>query len=321
MAYKLPITKEKFIEATQIDEKTKTANTQEKEQEDNSKSIRERLDYYLSLMEKYRGKTINDLATEKYAGEYVKADARTDQDLYNEAKLKADTEREEKANRAIAKTDKEVASLNKKEADTREKSNEEIAKIEKTYSNAEKASKNTAIKNGIARSSIIAELLKSSEKEKKNLTQSVKDKEKTDLDAISAQIQLLESDLKSSLENFDMQSAITLNDQLTKLKTERDKRNADIAKHNAEVDKKITNYANELVKTEDGKAIKDYIENNSGKLVSEAKNLLIKYYDSLPLEKAYEELSTGEVERLFGVKTVTMLKNYLDTKAKSNKNN
>ncbi len=311
---KFEITLEQF---NQANSNTKKKNTQKEEQEKEVASAREKLDYYLNIMEKYKGKTIDDIAKEKYGSEYLEKDSRSDEELYGQAKSHADSVTQEKVNAKIEKSEKELSELASTDENARAKARESLDEIDRSYGEKKNESKNSAIKSGIARSSIIENLLKAHEKEEQTQKSEVKSSVQRELDEIAEKIKIVEEGLKSSLKNYDMQNAVLLNDELTKLKAERDERNVKIAKHNEKVDKKIQDYANELLKTEDGKAIKEFLEDNSGKLVIEARKALISYYNALPLKEAYEELEKGEVEKIFGAGTKSLIKKYLDERAKN----
>ncbi len=311
---KFEITLEQFNEASNS---AKKKNTQKEEQEKDVASAREKLDYYLNIMEKYKGKTIDDLAKEKYGSEYLDKDLRSDEELYGQAKSHADSITQEKVNAKVEKSEKELGELASTDQKVRTEERESLDEIDRSYGEKKSQSKNSAIKSGIARSSIIENLLKAHESERQTQKSAIKSSAQRDLDEIAEKIKIVEEGLKTSLKNYDMQNAVLLNDELTKLKTERDERNADIAKHNEKVDKKIQNYANELLKTEDGKAIKEFLEDNSGKLVIEARKALISYYNAMPLKQAYEELEKGEVEKIFGAETKSLIKKYLDERAKN----
>ena len=116
MSYKLPITTEKFLEASNPKKKKKNENELIMKDESGAEAVvgkpvsnqplkeiiasspqgaeksplngekaksaeEQKLDYYLNLISRYEGKTIGDIAKEKYQSEYMSADTRSDADL------------------------------------------------------------------------------------------------------------------------------------------------------------------------------------------------------------------------------------------------
>ena len=343
MSYKLPITKEKFLEAAVPKKKKKEENElvmkevsgaestvkkggygslnevvkterDEKVQSsaDKPKSPEEqKLDYYLNLINRYEGKTIGDIAKEKYESEYMSADTRTDEQLEEIANNYANAHKTEKKGALMQKAEEKINDLKKEQVEVNQNAEEAVKKAENEYNVKVKSGKANAIKNGIARSSIIANLIKSYDGEKAQKASDIRQKQMDDLTAANNQITVLEEGLKNALKALDMESAVMLNEELTRLKEERNKMNEKVASHNAKVDKKIQEYANELVKTADGKAIKELLENKGGEYMVKAKKALMEYVATLSKTEALAVLEREDINRLLGEDTVEMVKRYL----------
>ena len=309
MAYKIPITIEKFIEASKTKpEKVKIAEAE------NKNKLKQEVDYYLGLLERYDGKTIGELANEKYADQKLDYDKRSDDDLLKEATTYADSIKSKKSNEIVAKGDKQKQDILLETEEVKEDAKENINKLENAYAKQTKTSKDSALKNGIARSSIIKNLLNSQSSAYNASVNDVRAKEKENLDRLNGEIAYLEQEIEKSLATLDMESAVTLNEKLTKLKDERNATNKKITEYNEKIDKKIADYANELAKTEDGQAIADYVTSRGGKYVVEGRRALIEYLQSLPTQKAYEELeSLGNIDKYFGKGTIEMLNKYIES--------
>ena len=309
MAYKIPITIEKFIEASKTKpEKVKIAEAE------NKNKLKQEVDYYLGLLERYDGKTIGELANEKYADQKLDYDKRSDDDLLKEATTYADSIKSKKSNEIVAKGDKQKQDILLETEEVKEDAKENINKLENAYAKQTKTSKDSALKNGIARSSIIKNLLNSQSSAYNAGVNDVRAIEKENLDRLNGEIAYLEQEIEKSLATLDMESAVTLNEKLTKLKDERNATNKKITEYNEKIDKKIADYANELAKTEDGQAIADYVTSRGGKYVVEGRRALIEYLQSLPTQKAYEELeSLGNIDKYFGKGTIEMLKKYIES--------
>ena len=327
MNYKLPITEEKFILASiPKQKKVQTEKVRANKKGEIAEKLEgvenpliptksreeEKLDYYLNLIDRYSGKTIDELAKEKYEYEYQNPDKRTDTQLSAIAHANANAFKQEKQTALTQKTEEKVNDLEKDRAETIQDANEKVQKIETEHQNQVKQSKDGAIKKGLARSSIIANLLKQYESEALQKNDNVRKNESLQLKNINDQITTLEEGLKSALSALDMETAVKLNDELTRLKEERNKANEKVALNNAKVDKKIQEYANELIKTEEGKAIKELIENKGGKYMNNAKSALIDYLNTLSKEEAYAELEREDLNRILGSDAIAMVKRYLD---------
>ncbi len=330
MSYKLPITKESFIIASKPKQKKLDKEILIPKQDDDivqgenssesapsfpsqEKSKEEqRLDHYLNIISKYEGKTVDDLAREKYQSEYAKPDERSDEELKAIAQNFANAFKQEKQTELTQKAEDAVNKLEKQKTEAILDANERVQKVEKERKNNATQSKNSAIKKGVARSSIIANLLKQHDSEALQRSKDIRQKESAALTDINNQITTLEEGLKGALTALDMQSAVKLNEQLTKLKEERNKINEKAAIQNAKVDKKIQEYAKELVKTEEGKAIKELVENKGGKYMVEAKKALMDYIFTLPKAEAYAQLEREDLNRLLGEEAIAMAKRYLD---------
>ena len=347
MSYKLPITTEKFLEASNPKKKKQNENELIMKDESGAEAVvgkpvsnqplkeiiasnpqgaeksplngekaksaeEQKLDYYLNLISRYEGKTIGDIAKEKYQSEYMSADTRSDADLEDIATDYANAHKAEKQASLTQKAEEKVNNLEEKQLNLNQKADEEVEKVENDYNVKVKSGEANAIKNGIARSSIIANLIKSYDSEKAQKSSEIRKKQGDDLTAVNNQIAVLEDGLKNALSALDMESAVMLNEELTRLKEERNKINEKVAINNAKVDKKIQEYANELAKTADGKAIKELVENKSGEYMVEAKKALMAYVATLPKAEALAELEREDINRLLGVEAVEMVKRYLE---------
>ena len=319
MAYKINVTQKDFEESL-ADGKAETigAADKKKKKEKGNATYKWGMDYYLDLINRYKGKTVGDVAKEHYEGERLTPDSRTDEELYSQAQDYATAQKSEKQNTIQSKADANKVKLEDEKRKVQTEATEDINAENAHYEVQSKQSKNDAIKQGIARSSIIENLLKSHSNNRNASVKAIKSKAKEESELLNQKISAVEEELAKSLKSLDMQSAVVLNEELTRLKEERNKTNEKVAKHNAEVDKKIANYANELIKTEDGKAIKELMETGGGKYVEKAKELFIKYVSTLPLEDAYEEIEKPIYKELLGERAVENARRYLNSIAKNN---
>ncbi len=272
------------------------------------------LDYYLKQLNAYNGKTIDEIVRDKYQPEKQPLDETTDDELYSRAKAYADSYKAEKQTKLQNTADTNANKLREESQKVQQKSGDVEKAIQNKYEQEVIDSKNSAIKRGIARSSIIENLLSEHQTKKDELSKENFQATKAELDSINQKIKKVEDDLSVALQNLDMETAVRLNDELASLKSSRDKANLSANKYNAMIEDRIQQYKKELIKSDEGKAILDYIESGKGELFANAKIALTKYIDNLPIDVAIEEISKEEYSRLFGNDVVKELKDYLDRK-------
>lgn len=291
--YKIPVTKEKFMEVI-------NPKKSEDELSAESTNLKGKLDFYMEQLKKYDGKTLGEIANAKYEGEKLSYDTRTDEDLSKMARDYAQNIKEQKESKLKESMESKKNVYLEKEIDAKRQSEEDIKKLSDEYEEVVKDSKNNAIKKGIGRSSIIENLLKQQKEGFDSEVSKVRNVETQKLKLIDDEIKLLEEQIQKSIKAYDMEAAFNYNEKLTELNEERNEINKKISQHNEKVDKKIAEYANELEKTADGRAIKDFIFERSGEYVIEGKKALIAYLESLPKEKAYEEIESEDWDYFFG---------------------
>ena len=142
-------------------------------------------------------------------------------------------------------------------------------KIEQTYENAKESNKNTFIRRGLSRSSIMQENLKNLD-ESKNAAQDTLAKElKQNLEKITIERDLLETQKQSALESFNIAYAVKLSEKINKL-TESAKQAEDaVAKYNNQLEEKEKKFAlsqqehnikQDNQKLKDNKFVLDYIK-------------------------------------------------------------
>lgn len=304
------VSKDEGVNKEEI-EKTKTV-------EDSVEGKKE-LDYYLKELNAYNGKTIDQIARDKYQPEKQPLDTTTDDELYKQAKEYADSYKAEKQTKLQNTAEQNANKLQEASQKLIKESSEIENAIQNKYDKEVLDSKHSAIKNGISRSSIIENLLSEHKAEKNEQSKANYEATKTELDKINQNIKKIEDDLGVALKNLDMETAVRLNDELSSLKNARDKANLSANRYNAMIEERIQQYKKELLNSDEGKAILDYIQRGKGELFANAKMALTKYIDGLPVDKAIEELEKEEYLRLFGSDTVNDLKNYLERKKDNTK--
>ena len=198
-------------------------------------------------------------------------------------------------------------------------------KIEQTYENAKENNKNTFIRRGLSRSSIMQENLKNLD-ESKNAAQDTLAKElKQNLEKITIERDLLETQKQSALESFNIAYAVKLSEKINKL-TESAKQAEDaVAKYNNQLEEKEKKFAlsqqehnikQDNQKLKDNKFVLDYI-NEYGRVGLDwliAKEKLTAAKDSikgLSKEQALAQIERDGYRDILGDSVYKSLINYV----------
>ena len=198
-------------------------------------------------------------------------------------------------------------------------------KIEQTYENAKESNKNTFIRRGLSRSSIMQENLKNLD-ESKNAAQDTLAKElKQNLEKITIERDLLETHKQSALESFNIAYAVKLSEKINKL-TESAKQAEDaVAKYNNQLEEKEKKFAlsqqehnikQDNQKLKDNKFVLDYI-NEYGRVGLDwliAKEKLTAAKDSikgLSKEQALAQIERDGYRDILGDSVYKSLINYV----------
>lgn len=198
-------------------------------------------------------------------------------------------------------------------------------KIEQTYENAKESNKNTFIRRGLSRSSIMQENLKNLD-ESKNAAQDTLAKElKQNLEKITIERDLLETQKQSALESFNIAYAVKLSEKINKL-TESAKQAEDaVAKYNNQLEEKEKKFSlsqqehnikQDNQKLKDNKFVLDYI-NEYGRVGLDwliAKEKLTAAKDSikgLSKEQALAQIERDGYRDILGDSVYKSLINYV----------
>lgn len=198
-------------------------------------------------------------------------------------------------------------------------------KIEQTYENAKESNKNTFIRRGLSRSSIMQENLKNLD-ESKNAAQDTLAKElKQNLEKITIERDLLETQKQSALESFNIAYAVKLSEKINKL-TESAKQAEDaVSKYNNQLEEKEKKFAlsqqehnikQDNQKLKDNKFVLDYI-NEYGRVGLDwliAKEKLTAAKDSikgLSKEQALAQIERDGYRDILGDSVYKSLINYV----------
>lgn len=263
---------------------------------------------------------IDKAVNEEYKAEYLKKDKTSDEELEKRAKEKSDYVKGEKI--AELKEDKALAEDVANKAIEKEKVAAEVDKrdIEDSYERAKEGAENDAIKRGIARSSIIASLLKDYDLNKLDKQERRDRAAENKIENYQKEIGNLESKLNSALADLDMETAFNLNEEIIRLKKERDDENDKVTRYNNEVDDKIARYRNELLKSERGKRLEKEDEDKLKERSRKITDLMFEYYDGLSYDEAQSDFENGDYDEILTEKDKKYIKNYLLRRKFENEN-
>lgn len=198
-------------------------------------------------------------------------------------------------------------------------------KIEQTYENAKESNKNTFIRRGLSRSSIMQENLKNLD-ESKNAAQDTLAKElKQNLEKITIERDLLETQKQSALESFNIAYAVKLSEKINKLTASAKQAEDAVAKYNNQLEEKEKKFAlsqqehnikQDNQKLKDNKFVLDYI-NEYGRVGLDwliAKEKLTAAKDSikgLSKEQALAQIERDGYRDILGDSVYKSLINYV----------
>ena len=317
MSLRISVTPKQFLE--QVDQsgqtsgglgnagKKETAGISDEERKKAKKELEERLnDLNVKADEAYK------LGEEKNSANNFKQmeyDTRSDDELKNAAAAGLNEKYDLKADALIEENEQKDKSLREKKDEIALNAEKLNKKTEDLYDSAKENANGDAIKRGIARSSIIAELLKEYDKEKLAAIENRNAETQKQISEIDDEIAGLSGELNASLKKFDMEKAIEVNEKLEKLKAEREKRNAETIKYNNQVKQDMIKYADSLKQSA--------AENNYTRQGDDYKQqiafAIIDYYSKFKKQDAINDFEKSGYESLLNETGKKMVKNYLKT--------
>lgn len=189
------------------------------------------------------------------------------------------------------------------------------AAAERRYEQAKEQAGADAIKRGVARSSIITELLKEYDKQKLATIDENEAAANKKIAEIDKEISELGEKLNASLKQFDMQKAIELNEKIDNLKTARDEKNAEVLKYNNEVSETLLKYADALKSADPYEKYKKQGDSYKNDIAA----AILDYYSTLTAEQALEHFEASGYSKLLTEAGLKLVTNYLKTKLASAK--
>jgi len=302
MSYKIPITKADFESVYKKDETSNSTKTKQKE------AILKNL----QTLNELNNKNVWDLAGEPFEYEYLKPDNTTDEQI---SKLVSDSLslNNESAKKQIAQENElkkqELYSKAEKQREDYESDKKDIANA---YDNAKRGASNDAIKRGVARSSIIVNMLKDYDLGKISTLNERSNSYKREIANIEDNISKLDQKLQDSLKEMDMKTAIEINEKIQELKDKRDEANQKVTKYNNELTEALNKNKLDYVNSS---AMKEIVSENTKKSEELKEKIaydVIEYYKGLSLEEALKDFEDSKYEDSLDDNQIMLIKNYLN---------
>lgn len=323
MNYKVNISPQQFLaavgEAGGKSDKTEKSNKNTKKQ-DTSSTLTSAADK-TSEIEQAKIKLEKQIAelTEKANAAYAAANnaydfKRLDYDKTSDDELKktAESGLSEKysllAQALTEESENKRKSLEQEKVEIGEKAAQTNAALQSRYDKAKEQAGADAIKRGVARSSIITELLKEYDKQKLATIDENEKEANKKIAEIDEEISGLTQKLNESLKQYDMQKAVELNERLEKLKAARDKKNAEAVKYNNEVSETLLKYADAL------KEANEKYQKQGDSYKNDITVAILDYYSKLSPKQALEHFeNSGYAELLTSAGRKAVI-NYINAK-------
>ncbi len=200
-----------------------------------------------------------------------------------------------------------------------------VQKVDQNYENAKEQNKNSFIRRGLARSSIMQENLKDLDESKTRAQDALAQTLKQNLEKINIEKDLLETQKQSALESFNIAYAVKLSEKINKLTESALQAEEEVMKYNnqlEEKEKKFTlsqqeqNIRQDNQKLKDNKFVLDYI-NEYGRvgldlLISKEKLAAAKdSIKGLTKEQALAQIEMDGYRDILGDSVYKSLLNYI----------
>lgn len=318
MNYRINITPQQFLAAgNEVLSKSGNAKTTQKKENSTATAKDKEIELARLKLEKQISE-LNEKAKIAYAAaESANNDygfKRLDYDTASDSELKktAESGLSEKYSlleQALTdENDKKRQSLEQEKLEIGEKTAQSNAALQSRYDKAKEQAGADAIKRGVARSSIITELLKEYDKQKLATIDENEREANKKIAEIDEEISGLTQKLNDSLKQYDMQKAIELNEKLDKLKAARDEKNAEALKYNNEVSETLLKYSEAL------KAANEKYKKQGDSYKNDMANAIMDYYSKLSAKQALEHFEKSGYAELLTESGRKIVVNYLNAK-------
>ncbi len=300
MRYKIPVSVEQF-ESVNEDKK------KNEEKKNNKKAI---VDKTFDALKNLESDALDAYVSKSYKFDYLKTDDRTDEELEKIAEKAVGESNAEKAEILTKDTATKKQDLNSEIQKNTEKFNEESTKISKVYDDAKQTASNEALRRGLGRSSIIMNMLKDYDQGKINSIDSKSKEYNQKISELDSEIKLLDNSLSDALKKLDMESAFKINEQLDKLKKERDDNNEKVIKYNNQINELLGEYKRNLIETKEGKAVLEGVKETAQDYKKQITLGLMDYYDELDLEEAKADFAKQKYANYLDENHLKLIENY-----------
>lgn len=176
--------------------------------------------------------------------EFARLDVPTksSEDIAKEAEDSLVSYRNQELSNIDSTIDNKRSALEQNRVDLKENKYSSIDNISSTYAKARENASNDALKRGLARSSIVVNILDAFSKDEMDNINRVEKDFNDSLNAIDFEINALDAQRKQALSDFDIAYAVKLNDKINALTSEFEKKQREIIKYNNEIAKQEQEY-------------------------------------------------------------------------------
>lgn len=166
----------------------------------------------------------------------------TDEQIESRAKETVEKEKEADKKKLENKYEAQADEVELKKSDAANALDAAYDSLDEKYAERGEDAKNDALKQGIARGSILSSVLGELSENKQAEAQSAEKSYKEKIEGLDAKLSSLESELNSALEQLDMKYAIELSNDIKELKQQRDKEAQKWEKYNQDIRRRQAEY-------------------------------------------------------------------------------
>lgn len=234
------------------------------------------------------GLNLEKKSFEKLSDDQIKKQAENDLHEYKQSTIKNITDEHSSKKEAIDESIK-----NTEESATSQKN-----EAKQLYSSLKQDASNDALKRGLARSSIVINILDAFDKGMIEEYNKINKEISTKIDSLNSQKQLLDEQKQSALNAFDISYAVKLSNKIDEINKELNEQEQKVIEYNNQIAQKEAEY--EAKRKQNALDYAEYIQKNGTDTIVQLKrdekfNLAKEYIMSLSKEEAMYELDNNKV--------------------------
>ena len=231
---------------------------------------------------------------------------KTDEELRSEAESALRDYRQSQLDAINNNAENGLSALEGKEDTLRTDAENEKAQVEEYYANARRQAENDALKRGLQRSSIVINNLNAFDNDKIAELMKIDQELGSEIDNLNAEIASLNAEREQALNNFNIEYALKVNEQIAELEQEIQDRNDEIMEYNnkiAQIEAEYRQSATETNNQTQSDYLDDLIEYGENKgIINSMRDdaygkAIEEYLNTLSKEDAIAELENNSYIR------------------------